>query len=331
MLCVDKRVKMFRTNIYKGFRAARLYSTTPAPATSASNLTIEEQLSNLLARVDALGKRDETKGARKFINRKTNGDRNGFNRSYAKSNGGNANRKLNQSQDQNQNGERNFNSQRFNTDRPKQDYKPKPKISEATNQFGELFTQLSGAQTSSPNVSQQNKVKRTSQQNTSFNQRRTQKPFNGFSKAVSGRPSAAKKANTKRQSTTITNRSPRSASNNPNYESISTSYSPEQLSFTDLMLNSPLTSQTESSRLLKAYQKLAADSNADVSGILTGKFDNEITSTSKVLSQLKTPALKLNGQTVINSLNSNGSIDYETKIKLLKPLMGLAPVKELNG
>lgn len=116
---------------------------------------------------------------------------------------------------------------------------------------------------------------------------------------------------------------------NPNTSMISTSYVPEVPSIDELIIDSPLTSQSADSRILKAYRELKHNPEADVSGVLTGKF--HVASGADLDSKLKTDALKKNAAVVVSSLNKNTTLDYETKMKLLMPLSGLAPVKQLSA
>ena len=115
---------------------------------------------------------------------------------------------------------------------------------------------------------------------------------------------------------------------NPNLDLIAKQYIPEPVTISSLLETSPFTSQTPNSRILKAYMELKANGEADVTGVLNGKshFAPE-----SVLQKMKTPQLKLNAEVVINSLNRNSSLDYNTKMKLLGPLTGLAPVKQLTA
>lgn len=115
---------------------------------------------------------------------------------------------------------------------------------------------------------------------------------------------------------------------NPNIELFNDSYIPQPPTLATLLENSPFTAQTPTSRILKAYNELHANKDADVSGILTGKSH---CAPYNVLDKMSTSQLKLNAEVVVNSLNKNSCFDYDTKMKLLGPLTGLAPVKQLSA
>lgn len=114
---------------------------------------------------------------------------------------------------------------------------------------------------------------------------------------------------------------------NPNIQLFSSTYTPNAPTLASLLETSPFTAQTPSSRVMKAYNSLKHDEQVSVSGILTGAGELAPLNTQN----LKTPQLKLNAEVVVNSLNRNSTLDYDTKMKLLGPLTGVAPVKQLSA
>lgn len=115
---------------------------------------------------------------------------------------------------------------------------------------------------------------------------------------------------------------------NENFDKINTNYIPKIPTLDSLLSTSELTSQTKNSRILKAFNLLQKDPDYDVSNVLNGK--SSIIS-NDIISKMKSNELKLNAESVINSLNNNRSLSFETKEKLLGPLVGLKPVKALTA
>jgi hypothetical protein len=201
-------------------------------------------------------------------------------------------------------------------------HKPK-KLQTNLDGFDEMSSSFNALQNSTSKPTQQKlkiraKDRRTVNRNASGSTQtsQSQKPRQG-----KGRPSSRRSNKEGEQFIQLTN---------PNLELLAThrEYVPTPPTLSTLLETSPFTAQTSTSRILKAYNQLKADSDSDVSGILTGKAS---VAPLDVVNKMKTSQLKANADVVVNSLNKNGSLTYETKMKLLGPLTGTAPVKQLTA
>lgn len=112
-----------------------------------------------------------------------------------------------------------------------------------------------------------------------------------------------------------------------NIELLDTQYKPSVPTSSTLLATSPLLSNDSSSRVLRAIRTALQNPNADLGAIVKGDLrEVDISQYSK---HLKTENLKQNATVVVNALNRTNRLDYSTKMKILGPLIGASPVKEL--
>lgn len=94
-----------------------------------------------------------------------------------------------------------------------------------------------------------------------------------------------------------------------------------------LLKTSPLLSNDPTSRVVRALRKSLKDPEADFVGDVRGEL--KLVDVKPFAKQLKTEGMKSNASIVQNALNSTSSLDYKTKLQILGPLIGVAPVKSL--
>ncbi|KAH3671216.1 hypothetical protein WICMUC_004733 [Wickerhamomyces mucosus] len=117
-------------------------------------------------------------------------------------------------------------------------------------------------------------------------------------------------------------------SKNPNLEILSSQYNPEVPTLKNLFIsnsNDSITSNTGTSQIIRIYKELQKNPNLDIEEFLKSNTPTVVLD----LNQFSNSQLKSNAEVVINALNSNPSISFETKLKLVKPLSGLESVKSL--
>ncbi|CCH43436.1 Chromosomal replication initiator protein dnaA [Wickerhamomyces ciferrii] len=117
---------------------------------------------------------------------------------------------------------------------------------------------------------------------------------------------------------------------NLNLQNVVEDYKLQVPTLQELLKTSPLLSHDEHSRILKTIRSsLNHNSASHFNANTVFKGDLQKIDLSKFESHLKNKNLKFNASIVANSLDKNNTIDYETKLKILGPLIGAASAKDL--
>lgn len=112
-----------------------------------------------------------------------------------------------------------------------------------------------------------------------------------------------------------------------NEELLGTEYSPAKPTPASLLATSPLLSNDATTRVWRAIRASLQNSDTDLGAVFKGEL-REV-NVSQYSEQLKSENLKQNASVVVNALNRAGRMDYSTKMQILGPLIGAAPVKQL--